>query len=109
MSSMIIDSAVMTAIECLRPLRGADRTCPGSMMTGARIGMSGGSQSTQESPGLMRGQFLYKVWSTETEHIEKDWTEIVQLVAEFMSPDLNASVEPLGLLRSLPTLGWQRE
>ena len=78
---------------------------PRHMMPGARTAMSGGSQSTQESQGLMRGRSSFKVWSTETKHTEKDWIEIVRLVAEFMCPDLNASAEPSELLRSLPTSG----
>ena len=81
MSSMIIDSAVMTAVECLRPLRGADHMCPGNMMTGTRAAVSGGSQSTRESQDLMRGRSSFKVWSTGTEHTEKDSTEIVRLAA----------------------------
>ena len=108
-SSMIIDSAAMISVEFLRPLRGADHMCPGNMMIGTRAAVSEGSQSTQESQGLMRGQSSFKVWSTGTEHTEKDSTEIVRLAVEFMSLDLNVSAEPSDLLRFHPTSGWKRD
>ena len=62
--SLIPDILMMTTVECLHPLRGADHSRPGSMMKGAHTVMSGGSQSTHESQGVMRGRFSFKVWST---------------------------------------------
>ena len=81
---------------------------PGGMMTGACSVMSGGLQSTQGSLGLMQRQFLYKVWSTDAEHPERNKTEIIRLEAECMFLGPNVSVEPFELPRSLPTSGWQR-
>ena len=75
--SMIIGTPVMTSVECLRPLRGADHTCLGGMMTGARMVMSGELQSTQERLGLMRDRFSYKDWSIGVGHTEKDKTGTV--------------------------------
>ena len=65
MEMMIVSSPVTTTIECLHPLRGAGHTRPGGMV------MTADFQSTQESLGLMRGQSLFRAWSTGTEHIEK--------------------------------------
>ena len=108
-SSMIIDSAAMISVEFLRPLRGADHMCPGNMMIGTRAAVSEGSQSTQESQGLMRGRSSFKVWSTGTEHTGKDSIETSRLAAEFMSPNLSVSAELSKPLRFLPTSGWQWE
>ena len=83
--------------------------CPDNMMTDARTVASEEYQSTQGSQALMQDLFSFRVWSTGTEHIEKDSIEIVRLAAEFMSPDLNVSAEPSKLLRFHPTSVWQWE
>ena len=93
-SSTIIGSTMMTVVECLRPLRAADRMCPGNMMRGARTTMSGGSQSTQESQGLMRGQSSFKVWLIETELTEKATIKIIRLEAGCMFRVPSVSAEP---------------
>ena len=59
--STIIYTPVMTTVECLCPLRGADRMCPGSTITGAHMAMSEGPQSTQGNLGVMRDLFSYKI------------------------------------------------
>ena len=105
-SRTIIGSTVMTAVECLRPLRGANHMCPGIMMIGARTAKSGGGQSTQENQGLMQGQFFCKVWWTGIEHTEKGKTEITRLEAECMFLVPSVLAEPSELQRSLPTSGW---
>ena len=104
---MIISSAVMTAVECLHPLRGADHSHAGSMIKGSRTAMSGGSQSTQESQDFMRGRSSFKVWSTGTEHTEKGKTEIVRVEAEYMFQVPSVLAEPSELQGSLPTSGWR--
>ena len=71
MESMIMSTPATTTVERLRPFRGTGHTRPGSMLICVRMEMTAEFQSTQESLDLVRGQFLYKVWSTETEHTEK--------------------------------------
>ena len=76
---MIIDTPVMTTVECLCPLRGVVYMCPGGMMIGACMVVNREFQSTQESLGSMRGQSLYRAWLIEAELTEKGWTEIARL------------------------------
>ena len=52
--SLILDITVMTTVECLRPLRGVVRTCPGGMMIGTPMVMNEELHSTQESLGSIR-------------------------------------------------------
>jgi hypothetical protein len=107
--NLTLDTTVMTTVECLHPLRGVAHTRLGGMMTGARMAMSGGSQSTHECPGLMQGPSLCRVWLTEAGLTEKVWTEITRVGAERSSLGPSVSAEPFKLLRFLPTSDWLHE
>ena len=70
--------------------------CLGSMMTDALTVASEEYQSTQGSRALMRDLFLFKVWSTGTEHTEKAMKEITRLAAECTFQVPSVSAEPSG-------------
>ena len=71
--------------------------CLGSMMTDALTVAGEEFQPTLGSRALMRDLFLFKVWSTETEHTERVMTEITRLAAEYMFQAQSALAEPSGL------------
>ena len=84
-SSMIIEPIAMVAVECPRLPQGVGRTCRGHMKTGAPTASEEVFQSTPGSQALMQDLFSFRVWSTETELIEKATTEIFQPTEECMS------------------------
>ena len=97
MSSMITDSTTMTVVEYPHLPRGVGHMCLGITMTDALTVANEEFQSTPESRALMRDQFSFKVWLTETELTEKAMTEIIRLAAECTFQDQSVSAEPSGL------------
>ena len=93
-SSMIAESIVMIVVKCPRLPQGVGHMCLGNMMTGTLTVLGEGFQSTPGSQALMRDLFLFRVWLTGTELIEKATTEMRLPAAEYMLQGQSFSVEP---------------
>ena len=109
MSSMITDSIVMIDVECQPLPRGVDPMCLDSRLTDALIVLGGEFQSTPENQASTRNPLSCKVWSTETEPIEADSTEMYPQAAECMFLVLNVSAELSEPQLFPPISGWQQE
>ena len=74
--NMATDSTELIGVECPIPLRGVGLTLLDSKMTGASSVRGEGFQSTPENQASTRDPLSCKVWSTGTEPIEADSTEM---------------------------------
>ena len=106
---MVTDSTEMIGVECPIPLRGVGLTLLGSKMTGVSTVQGEGFQSTPENQASTRDPLSCKVWSTGTEPIEADSTEMRPQAVECMFLVLNVSAELSEPQLSLPISGWQQE
>ena len=71
MSSLIIDSTAITAVECLRLLRGAGLMCPVIMMIGAHTVVSGECQSTTPQVAAIKpDESLYGLFDLSTRSVK---------------------------------------
>ena len=93
-SSMIIDSTMMTVVEFPHLLRGVGHTCLGGKMTGAPTAANEEFQSTPESQALMQDLSSFKVWWIGTGLTEKATIEIIRLEAGYTFQDSSVSAEP---------------
>ena len=109
MSSMITDSIVMIDVECSPLPQEVDRTRLDNRMTDASTVLGEGFQSTPENQASTRDPLSCKVWSTGTEPIEADSTEMRPQAVECMFLVLNVSAELSEPQLSLPISGWQQE
>ena len=91
---MVTDSTEMIGVECPIPLRGVGLTLLGSQMTGVSTVQGEGFQSTPENQVSMRDPSSCKVWSTGTEPIEVDSTEMHPRAVEctFLVRDVSAEL-----------------
>ena len=95
-SSMITDLIATIDVESPLLPQGVDHMCLDSRMIDASTVAGEGFQSTLKNRALMQDLFSFRVWSTETELIEKVMIEIIQSAAECMSQVQSASAEPSG-------------
>ena len=73
---MATDSTEMIGVECPIPLRGVGLTLLGSQMIGFSTVQGEEFQLTPESQASTHGPLSCKGWSTGTEPIEADSTEM---------------------------------
>ena len=106
---MVTDSTEMTGVECPFPLRGKGLTLLGDRMTGVSSVRAEELQSTPENQASTCDPLSCKVWSTGTEPIEADSTEMRPQAVECMFLVLNVSAELSEPQLSLPISGWQQE
>ena len=106
---MVTDSTEMIGVECPLPLRGVGLTLLGSKMTDVSSVRGEEFQSTPENQASTRDPLSCKVWSTGTEPIGADSTEMRPQAVECMFLVLNVSAELSELQLSLPISGWQQE
>ena len=106
---MATDSTEMIGVECPIPLRGVGLTLLGSKMTDVSSVRSEEFQSTPENQASTRDPLSCKGWSTGTEPIEVDSTEMRPQAVECMFLVLNVSAELSEPQLSLPISGWQQE
>ena len=74
--NMETDTTEMIGVECPIPLRGVGLTLLGSKMTDVRSVRGEEFQSTLENQASTRDPLSCKAWSTGTEPIEVDSTEM---------------------------------
>ena len=75
-TNMETDTTEMTGVECPIPLRGVGLTLLGSKMTDVSSVRGEEFQSTPGNQASTRNQLSCKAWSTRTEPIEVDSTEM---------------------------------
>ena len=90
---MATDSTEMIGVECPIPLRGVGLTRLGSQMIGVSTVQGVGFQLTPESQASTRDPLSCKDWSTGTEPIEVDSTEMYPQAVKCMFLVLNVSAE----------------
>ena len=106
---METDTTEMIGVECPLPLRGVGLTLLGSKMTDVSSVRGEDFQSTPENQASTRDPLSCKAWSTGTEPIEVDSTEMYPQAVECMFLVLNVSAELLEPQLSLPISGWHQE
>ena len=89
----MIDLIVMTGVECPLLLREVGLTPIGSKMTDASSVRGEEFQSTPENQASTRDPLSCKAWSTGTEPIEVDSTEMRPQAVKCMFLVLNVSAE----------------
>ena len=107
--NMATGSTEMIGVECPIPLRGVGLTLLGRKMTDVSSVRGEEFQSTPENQASTRNPLSCKVWSTETEPIEADSTEMYPQAAECMFLVLNVSAELSEPQLFPPISGWQQE
>ena len=100
-----VDTGIMTAVECLRFLREADRTRRSGTRAGACATMSGGFPQIPGGQVSMQGLSLCRDGSTGTGHSNKSKVEINRVAAKHLPLGPNASVVLLEPQRSPRTSG----
>ena len=90
---MVTDSTEMIGVECPIPLRGVGLTLLGRQMIGVSTVLGVGFQLTPESQASTRDPLSCKAWSTGTEPIEVDSTEMRPRVVECTFLVRNVSAE----------------
>ena len=109
MSRMITESIATIDVECPPLPEEVDHICLDSKMTGVSSVQGEGFQSTPENQDSTRDPLSCKVWSTGTEPIEADSTEMHPQAVECMFLVLNVSAELSEPLLFPPISGWQQE
>ena len=92
-TNMVTDSTEMIGVECPIPLRGVGLTLLGSKMTDISSVRGEEFQSTPENQASTRDPLSCKAWSTGTEPIEVDSTEMRPRAVECMFLVRNVSAE----------------
>ena len=82
--NMVTDPTEMIGVECPIPLRGVGLTLLGSKMTGVSSVWGEELQSTPGNQASTRDPLLFKAWSTGTEPIGVDPTEMRPQAVECM-------------------------
>ena len=92
-TNMETDTTEMIGVECPLPLRGVGLTLLGSKMTDVSSVQGEEFQSTPENQASTRDPLSCKAWSTGTEPIEVDPTEMRPRAVECMFLVRNVSAE----------------